>query len=187
MLDDIDYRILDMLQRNARVSNAEIARAVGMAASAIFERIRKLEERGVIQGYHARLDPHAVGYGLVAFVSIKTAAMGKSAEILEHLSSIPEVQEVHLIVGDDCFQVKVRVADTRALARLLQDRIQSLEFVGSTRTTIVLETAKERLELPLAVEAREEREPAPAVDRGAGDRDESESAGVPRERRRASA
>lgn len=152
MIDDIDRRILAMLQRNARVSNAEIAREVGMAASAIYERIRKLEERGVIRGYSARLDPRKLGYGLVAFVSIKTAAMGKAAEIQEHLASIPEVQEVHLIVGDDCFQVKVRVADTQALARLLQDRIQSMDFVGSTRTTIVLETSKECLDVPLVVE-----------------------------------
>lgn len=152
MIDDIDRRILAMLQRNARISNAEIAREVGMAASAIYERIRKLEERGVIRGYSARLDARKLGYGLVAFVSIKTAAMGKAAEIQEHLASIPEVQEVHLIVGDDCFQVKVRVADTQALARLLQDRIQSMDFVGSTRTTIVLETSKECLDVPLDVD-----------------------------------
>lgn len=158
MIDDIDRRILAMLQRNARISNAEIARDVGMAASAIYERIRKLEERGVIRGYSARLDPRKLGYGLVAFVSIKTAAMGKAAEIQEHLASIPEVQEVHLIVGDDCFQVKVRVADTQALARLLQDRIQSMDFVGSTRTTIVLETSKECLDVPLEVQEPEAAE-----------------------------
>lgn len=149
MIDQIDRRILQLLQQNARTSNAEIARDVGMAPSAIFERIRKLEERGVIRGYTARIDARALGYGLLAFVSIRTAAMGKAAEIKEHLSSIPEVQDVHLVVGDDCFLAKVRVADTQSLARLLQERIQSLEYVGSTRTTIVLETAKETLELPL--------------------------------------
>lgn len=155
MIDEIDRQILRMLQQNARTSNAEIARAVGMAPSAIFERIRKLEERDVIKGYTACLDPRALGYGLLAFVSIQPTAMGRATEILEHLSGIPEVQEVHLIVGDDCFMVKVRAADTRSLARLLQEKIQSLDFVGSTRTTIVLETAKERLDLPLREPASE--------------------------------
>lgn len=154
MIDDIDRQILAMLQENARTSNAEIARKVGMAASAIFERIRKLEQRGVIRGYTIQLDGRALGYGLVAFVSLKAGAMGHSAEILERLATIPGVQEVHLIVGDDCFLVKVRVEDTDALARLLQDHLQRIEGVGSTKTTIVLRTAKEGQALPISSPAR---------------------------------
>ncbi len=149
MIDDIDRRILTMLQANGRVTNAEIARTVGMAPSAILERIRKLEGRGVIQGYTARIDPRALGYGLLAFVRLKAGRMGRSAEILDRLSAIPEVQEVHLVVGDDCFHVKVRVRDTDALARLLQERLQRIEGIGSTTTTIVLRTAKEILALPI--------------------------------------
>ena len=168
MIDDIDRQILTLLQENARTSNAEIARTVGMAPSAIFERIRKLEDRGIIQGYTARLDGRALGYGLVAFVSLKAGEMGRSAEILARLSVISEVQEVHLIIGDDCFLVKVRVPDTDALARLLQDELQSIDGVGSTKTTIVLRTAKEGQALPLAPSR-----PAPAPSNGRAPRDEN--------------
>lgn len=152
-MDDIDHRILALLQENARISNAEIARRVDMAPSAILERIRKLESRGVIRGYTADLDPKQLDRGLVAFVSITAASMGRASEILEELSEIPEVQEVHLIVGEDCFLVKVRVEDTDALAVLLQERIQSRDWVGSTRTTIVLKTAKETRAIPLPTPA----------------------------------
>lgn len=150
MIDEIDRQILTMLQANARVTNAEIARTVGMAPSAILERIRKLEKRGVVRGYSARVDPRALGYGLLAFVRLKAGEMGRSAEILDRLAAIPEVQEVHLVVGDDCFHVKVRVRDTDALARLLQERLQRIDGIGSTTTTIVLRTAKESLALPIA-------------------------------------
>lgn len=149
MIDEIDRRILKMLQEDGRITNAEIARRVGMAASAILERIRKLERRGVIQGYTARIDPRALGYGLVAFVNITAAKMGQVEQILEELSVIPEVQEVHLVVGEDCFVVKIRVPDTDALAEVLQEKIQSRDWVASTRTTIVLRTAKESLGVPV--------------------------------------
>lgn len=158
MIDDIDRQILSLLQENARIANAEIARRVGMAPSAIFDRIRKLEERGVIQGYTTRVDPKALGYGLVAFVSAKAGEMGHSAEILEELCAIPEVQEVHLVVGDDCFLVKLRVRDTDALASLLQERLQTIGGIGSTRTTIVLRTARESSRVPLHVESEEEED-----------------------------
>lgn len=179
MIDDIDRQILTMLQANARVTNAEIARTVGMAPSAIFERIRKLENRGVIQGYTTRLDAEALGFGLVAFVSLKAGEMGRSGDILDRLCELPEVQEVHLVVGDDCFHVKVRVENTDALARLLQERLQSIDGVGSTRTTIVLRTAKEGLALPIA------RDPT----NGAGDRARSfeDLAAARQDRRTASA
>lgn len=148
-LDDIDLSILSMLQENARVSNAEIARQIGMAPSAILERIRKLEERGVIQGYSANVNPEALGIGLTAFIFVVTDERpgDKSCDI--QLSSIPEVQEVHHIAGEDCYLVKVRVADTAAMSRLLRDQIGTLEHVRSTRTTIVLDTVKETHRLPL--------------------------------------
>lgn len=191
MIDDIDRRILTMLQANARVTNAEIARTVGMAPSAIFERIRKLEDRGIILGYTARLDARALGYGLVAFVSLKAGEMGRSAEILHRLSEIPEVQEVHLIVGDDCFLVKVRVEDTDALARLLQDGLQRIDGVGSTKTTIVLRTAKESRALPLGgPEAPAASDPAavrPAASNGGRDGGDREEAAPERSREAAGA
>ena len=156
MIDEVDRQILSMLQENARIPNAEIARRVGMAASAIHERIRKLEEAEVIQGYTARVDPRALGYGLTAFVRMTAGEMGRGAEILDRLEEIPEVQEAHLVVGQDCFLVKVRVRDTDALASLLGEKLQTIQGVGSTQTTIVLRTIKENAAIP--VDLREEVE-----------------------------
>ena len=72
MINELDGHILTILQKNARTSNAEIARQVGLAPSAVFERIRKLEEKGILQGYHARIDPHAVSLALVAFIFVRS-------------------------------------------------------------------------------------------------------------------
>jgi Lrp/AsnC family transcriptional regulator, leucine-responsive regulatory protein len=142
-LDDIDRRILELLREDARISNAAIARDVGLAPSAIFQRIRKLENEGVIQGYHAHLDPSAVDQGLLAFVSVQTGEGARARETADMLAAIPEVLEVHRVVGQDCFFLKVRVRDTVELGRLLDEKIQRLSPVASTRTTIALTTAKE--------------------------------------------
>lgn len=143
MFDDIDLRILEMLQDDARVANAAIARDVGLAPSAIFQRIKKLEEKGVIKGYHARIDPAALDQALLAFINVQTGQGARARETAKLLAAVPEVLEVHRVVGDDCFFLKVRVRDTAALGALLDEKIQTLEPVASTRTTIVLSTAKE--------------------------------------------
>jgi Lrp/AsnC family leucine-responsive transcriptional regulator len=132
-----------MLQANGRISNAEIARQIQMAPSAVLERIRKLEERGVIRGYAARLDEAVLGCGLLAFILVRTDSGAWQAETAEKLAALPEVQEVHHIAGEDCFLVKVRCKDTAALGALLRDRFQRIGTVRSTRTTIVLDTVKE--------------------------------------------
>jgi Lrp/AsnC family leucine-responsive transcriptional regulator len=149
MIDGTDRTILMMLQENARVSNAEIARQVEMAPSAVLERIRKLEDRGVIKGYAAHLDPRALGQGLLAYVLVRTDRGAWQAETAAKIAAIPEVQEVHHIAGEDCFLVKVRTRDTAALGSLLRDRVSAIEAVRSTRTTIVLDTVKETTEIDL--------------------------------------
>jgi Lrp/AsnC family leucine-responsive transcriptional regulator len=158
MIDDIDGQILTIIQDNARTPNAEIARQVGMAPSAIFERIRKLEERGVIEEYEARLNPHALGLGLVAFVFVRAEEKVGSRQTGALLAEIPQVQEVHHIAGEDCYLVKVRARDTEALWEILRDRFGALEAVKSTRTTIVLETVKETARLPLEIATERQAE-----------------------------
>jgi Lrp/AsnC family transcriptional regulator, leucine-responsive regulatory protein len=143
MLDDADLRILRLLHRDARMSNAAIARDVGLAPSAVFQRIRKLENEGIVRGYRADLDPDPLEQGLLAFVSVQTGEGARAAETGAMLAAIPEVLEVHRVVGDDCFLLKVRVRDTTALGALLDEHIQPLPPVASTRTTIVLCTSKE--------------------------------------------
>ena len=149
MIDATDLQILTILQSNARTPNAEIARQVGMAPSAILERIRKLEQRGIIQGYEARIDPAALGLGLLAYVAVRTDERVGDECAGERLARIPEVQEVHHVAGEDCYLLKVRVRDAKALGRLLQDQIKAVEPVRSTRTTVVLDTLRESSLLPL--------------------------------------
>ncbi len=115
MLDATDLAILDLLQANARISNADIARKLGMAPSAILDRIRKLEQRGVVQGYTASIDAGAVGLGLTAFILVRTEERVGSGAIGQALARIPEVQELHHVAGEDCYLAKVRVADTEGL------------------------------------------------------------------------
>src|SRR5436305_12046416 len=120
MIDAQDREILKILQQNARTSNAEIARQLGMAPSAILERIRKLEARGVISGDEALLDPKALGLGFLAYVSVRDESTNNEGRAGELMAAIPEVQEVHHIAGEDCFLVKVRTADAKSLGRLLR-------------------------------------------------------------------
>jgi Lrp/AsnC family transcriptional regulator, leucine-responsive regulatory protein len=148
-IDETDCAILRLLQHNARISNAEIARQVGLVPSAIFQRIRKLEQAGVVQGYRCELNARAVGCGLVAFIMIQTRDGALDNTIGPSLAALSEVQEVHRVVGNDCFIAKVRVRDTDALAHLLEHTLPRIGSVGSTRTTIVVKTLKETLELPV--------------------------------------
>lgn len=149
MIDETDREILRILQENGRISNAEIARQVGMAPSAIFQRIRRLEERDIIAGYSVRLNARSLGHGLVAFIMVQTGENAREYNTAALLAALPEVQEVHRVVGEDCFIVKARVQDTDALASLLEHRIQAIPSITSTRTTIVVKTIKETSCVPL--------------------------------------
>lgn len=150
MNDDVDAKIMSILQLNARISNADIARQLDMAPSAIFERIRKLEARGTIKSYEARIDPAVVDRSLLAFIFVRAEERLACLETGEELARLPEVLEVHHIAGEDCYLVKVRVANTDALGRLLRERFGVIPTVRSTRTTIVLTTIKETTTLPIS-------------------------------------
>jgi Lrp/AsnC family leucine-responsive transcriptional regulator len=147
ILDDIDLEILDLLQANARETQVEIARAVGLAPSAVLERMRKLEARGVLRGYAAQIDPKALGLGLLAFVAVRSDEFGPENRIAQALAD-------H-VAGDDCYLIKVRARDAEHLGQLLRTRFAQIPGVRSTRTTIVLETSKEtpRLAIPKREEA----------------------------------
>ncbi len=149
MFDDRDRQILSILQSNARTSNAEIARQIGMAASAVLERIRKLEARGAIVAYEARLDPTQLGVGLTAFAFVTALEPLSEMKAGEALCQIPEVQEVHYIAGEDCYLVKIRVADPDALGKLIRERIGSIPGMHRTRSTMVLTTLKDGMSLPV--------------------------------------
>jgi Lrp/AsnC family transcriptional regulator, leucine-responsive regulatory protein len=146
MIDATDLHILKILQEKARISNAEISRQVGMAPSAILERIRKLEQQGIIEGYEVRVNPRCVGLGMIAYVRIE--AGNDSPYLGQALAAIPAVQEVHQVAGTDGYLVKIRVADLAALGRVLNEDLR-LPGVRATRTDVVLSTLKETLNVPL--------------------------------------
>jgi len=143
MIDAIDTKILNIVQSNSKTSNADIAREVGMAPSAVFERIKKLEEKGLIKEYTARLNAKALGKGLLAFILIRTESKKAEANTGKLLAEFPEILEVHHIAGEDCYLIKVRTSDTEALGELLEDKFRQVGSVVSTKTTIVLNTIKE--------------------------------------------
>jgi Lrp/AsnC family transcriptional regulator, leucine-responsive regulatory protein len=148
MIDEIDLQILHILQEKARIPNAEVSRQVGMAPSAVLERIRKLEDRGIIEGYEVRLNPRAFGQRLAAFIFVQ-ADRAANGRLAQQLAAIGPVQEVHQVAGDDGYLVKVRVADTEELGRLLRDEVMPLAGVRGTRTQIVLATVKETRRIAL--------------------------------------
>jgi Lrp/AsnC family leucine-responsive transcriptional regulator len=149
-VDPLDLRILEILQANARETQAEIARDVGLAPSAVLERVRKLEARGVIRGYSALVDPRALALPILAFVAVRSDEVGADDHVAQSLAQSPEVLEVHHVAGDDCYLIKVRARDAEHLGVLLRTRFGRIAGVRSTRTTIVLETVKETSRLPIA-------------------------------------
>ena len=151
MIDAISLKILKILQKKARIPNVEVARQVGMAPSAVLERIRKLEKQGFIDGYEVRLNPKRFAKSLVAFVRVKIKKLSDEKKIGEKLTRIAEVQEVHYVAGEDAFLVKVRAADPEDLGRLIRDKIAAIASVRSTQTAIVLSTYKETARIPIEI------------------------------------
>ena len=149
MIDDIAHKILRILQRKARIPNVEVARQVNMAPSAVLERIRKLESQGYIDGYEVRLNPKRFNRAMVAFLFVEARAPSCRRAVAEALARIPAVQEVHFLAGPDRFLVKLRVAGTEELNRLLQEDVGPIEGIEATGTHIVLETIKETANIPI--------------------------------------
>jgi len=146
-MDDKDRAILDILQRDDRTGYAEIGAQVKLAASSVFERVKRMERDGVIRGYGARLDPRRLGHNVTAFVSVATRAA--SADIVARVAYFPEVEECYSIAGADSLMLKVRTGTTQELEALLE-RIRATVGVERTRTTVALDTYFEARPLPLS-------------------------------------
>ena len=150
IIDEIDGSLLDILQYNARTTQSELAKAVGLAPSAVLERLRKLEAKGIIRDYVALIDPHVVDRALLAFVAVRTSEHGPDMTTAIALAKMPDVLELHHVAGDDCYLLKVRARDAEHLGQILRQQISAQDKVISTRTTIVLESVKDdpRLAIP---------------------------------------
>ncbi len=148
-MDEISLKILKILQKKARIPNAEVARQVGLVPSAVLERIRKLEKQGIIDGYEVRLNPVRFKRDLVAFVHVFVEKESENQNVAKILTEFSEIQEVHYIAGNDCYLVKIRVADTNELEKVIRKKILTLNNVKSTKTDIAMSTYKETWQIPL--------------------------------------
>ena len=149
-MDEIDIHILSLLQPNSFLTNSELAKKVGMAPSAVLERVKKLEQNGIIEGYPTRIKPEALELKLLAFIFIKSSEGPGNASVAKQLIKIPEVLELHHIAGEDCYLAKVRTKDPQSLIHLMRERFGKIPNIVSTKTTIVLETLKETTQLPIS-------------------------------------
>ena len=141
-LDAIDVQILDLLQHRGRIKRTEIAEAVGLSIPSVSERMRKLEARGVIEGYHAVVDARRLGRDIAAFVRVRSTGSEHYPAFIKAVTGMDEVQELHSVTGGGSHLLKVRVANTAALEALL-GAIQALPGVRGTETSLVLSTKKE--------------------------------------------
>lgn len=151
-LDEVDLKILGELQTNASMANAELAKKLGMAPSAVLERVKKLEQKGVIEAYVARIRPEALNLKLLAFVFVKSSEGPGNVSVAKLLTKLPEVLELHHIAGEDCYLIKIRAEDPQSLIRLMREKFSKIPGILSTKTTIVLETLKETNYLPVPKE-----------------------------------
>ncbi len=160
-IDEIDVKILGLLQQNGRMKRNRIAEEVGLSVPSVSERMRKLEERGVITGYHAVIDPKRLHLDITAFIRVMVDSSSSYAGFVDRVQAMTEVLEVHSITGEGSHILKVRTRNTTTLERLLST-IQSLPGVHGTSTSIVLSTFKETREIPVQPTALFHPEAEPA-------------------------
>jgi len=150
-LDPTDRRILRVLQDNARISNADLAREVGLSPSPCLRRVRELEEAGVVRGYVALLEPGAVGLPVSVFIQVTLERQVEQAlELFEQtIAARPEVMECYLMTGDADYLLRVVVADVAAYERFLKEHLTRIPGVSSIKSSFALNQVKYRTALPL--------------------------------------
>lgn len=151
-------RILEILQRDARVTQQEIARRVRLSQPSVADRIHKLEARGVILGYVARVDPRHMGKDITAFIGVGISHPKYFDQFGKKVLALTDVLECHRVAGSDSYLLKIRTANTKSLDRLLIQEIRIIPGVYRTETTLVLSSIKE--DLALSANSEEPEEPA---------------------------
>ena len=142
MLDEIDYKIIDALQKNGRTRRNDLAELVGLSLPSVSERLRKLEESGFITGYYARVDHKKLGKDITAFISVYIDSSKHYQSFIEHANAVDDIIECHAITGEGSHLLKVRAENTGTLEKLLA-KIQAWAGVTGTKTHLVLSTSKE--------------------------------------------
>jgi Lrp/AsnC family leucine-responsive transcriptional regulator len=148
-LDAIDLQILKLLQEDGRISNTDLAHQVGLAPPTVLRRVKLLEERGYIRGYVALVDPISLGLTVTAFIFVESVACSELTELGNFLSELPGVQEVHRVIGEWCFLLKVRTQSPQTLETLIYKQLRSHPSIRRTLTTLATSSAFESHALPL--------------------------------------
>jgi len=142
-LDPIDYKLLDLLQLNARMTQLEMAAEVGLSQPAVAERMRKLEQEGVITGYAARVDRRKLAKDICTFIGVRIEHPKYNAGFAKRILELPDVLECHRITGPDSYLLKVVTEDTQSLDLLISDLLRHIPGVTRTLTTVVTSSIKE--------------------------------------------
>lgn len=144
-MDNTDKKILKILQNNARTTNADIAKELKMAPSASLERLRKLEnpkEGSIIEGYQAIINPKSINLELLAFITVKTGSANWTDGIGNKLAKIANIEEIHEILGEDSYLVKIRTKDINELSSILKREIANIDGIIQTSTVMVTNSVK---------------------------------------------
>ncbi len=150
-LDVIDHKLLEILQQNGKITNAQLSKDVGLSPAPTLERVKKLEQSGIIQSYHAQINRDKVGLGVLTFVQV--TLKGHQKVIIEafvnKVNSVPEIIECHHVTGSCDFLLKVIAKDITNYQQLIMDTINEIEVVSSTQTMVILQTIKNSKVLPI--------------------------------------
>lgn len=143
MLDSLDLKILEHLLTNARTTWAELATILGLSPPSTAERVKRLEEKGVILGYSANLNYKLLNYSVTAFISLSLSHPKHISGFLKAVDGMAEIEECHHVAGEDDYLLKVRCWDTDSLNKFLNEKLKILPGISRTRTTIALSSLKE--------------------------------------------
>jgi Lrp/AsnC family leucine-responsive transcriptional regulator len=166
LLDLIDYRLVELLQRDARATQIELASEVGLSQPSVADRLRKLEEQGIIQGYAARIDAHRLGKDITAFIGVTTEHPRYNEGFAKKVMGMGEVLECHRVAGEFSYLLKVKTENTGSLDRFISELLRTIPGVRGSQTTIALASIKETtyVEPPrgpkLAAKARRDKDAA---------------------------
>ncbi len=148
MLDDLDIKILNTLQKNGRTKRNVIAESIGLSIPSVSERLHKLEERGIIEGYFAKVNKKAFGYDIMAYILVTMESSKFYKTLTSKVEKVTQIIECHSVLGEGSHLLKAIVKNTESLEKLLNE-IQSWPGVVSTKTTFVLSTIKETTEIEI--------------------------------------
>ncbi len=150
-LDETDRKILEILQSNAKITNAQLSKDIGLSPAPTLERVKKLENSGIIRSYHAKLDTSKIGLGVSTFVQVSLKGHNKRNIdlFLEKINAIPEVIECHHITGSGDFVLKVISSDIASYQKLMLEKVSEIDVVDSMQSMVILSTFKDSKVMPV--------------------------------------